>query len=208
MITRVGEVFLAIRREYRPRWVVALLLAVSPLLIAGCGAAAESQQGATLRVYVSLPLSGVEASAGNAAMREVEGVLTRTRGRAGPWRVRVVHMDDSGVEGNWTLARVGANARRASEDSAAIGYIGDLDPRATRFSLPITDEAQLPRIGYRPEDGASAAAFGREAMRLLLAAIREAGGDGADRAAVGDRLAELIVRDGEPPGLSVELPGD
>lgn len=139
-------------------------------------------------------------------MRGAEGTLANAEGRAGPWRVRAVYMDDSGAGGEWTLAQVGANARRASEDSAAIGYLGDLDPRATRFSLPITDEAELPRIGYRPGEGTSPAVFGREAMELLIGAIREAGEEGADRAAVTDALGNLIVRAGEPSGLSAHLP--
>lgn len=176
------------------------------MFAAGCGTAVESKEGATLRAYASLPLSGGQAQAGRAAMRGAERALARVNGRAGPWRLRVVYMDDTGGGEDWTLAQVGKNARRAAEDSTAIGYIGDLDPGATRFSLPITAEAELLRIGYRRGEGVSPAAYGREALELLIAAIREAGGEGADRAAVIDAAADLIVRDGEPPGLAVELP--
>jgi len=186
---------------------VAALLVLVAVVASGCGAAVESEEGATLTVYVSAPLSGKKAQEGRAAVRGAKGALARADGRAGPWRLRAVYMDDTGGGETWTLAQVGANARRASEDSAAIAYVGDLDPRATRFSLPITSEAELLRIGYRPDEGVVPAAYGREAVKLLIAAIREAGGEGADRAAVAEAAADLIVRDGEPPGLTVELPG-
>ncbi|MGZ8666963.1 MAG: hypothetical protein ACXWZM_07625 [Solirubrobacterales bacterium] len=39
-----------------------------------------------------------------------------------------------------------ANARQAAEDSTAIGFIGDIDSGATRVSLPITNEAEIPQI--------------------------------------------------------------
>jgi branched-chain amino acid transport system substrate-binding protein len=54
-------------------------------------------------------------------------------------------MDDA-RDGHWSLARSGANARRAAEDSTAIGYIGDLDSGATRTSLPITNQAGIVQI--------------------------------------------------------------
>ncbi len=57
-----------------------------------------------------------------------------------------------------------ANARLAAQDSTAIGFIGDLDSGATRVSLPITNQAEIPQISpgstaidlpgerYRPSD--------------------------------------------------------
>ena len=44
----------------------------------------------------------------------------------------VSRLDDSGGARRWSLAAVGANARRATEDSTTIGYIGELAPAATR----------------------------------------------------------------------------
>ncbi len=40
----------------------------------------------------------------------------------------------------------GANARRATEDSTAIAYIGELDSGTTRTSLPITNEAGMLQV--------------------------------------------------------------
>jgi branched-chain amino acid transport system substrate-binding protein len=58
-------------------------------------------------------------------------------------------MDDTSGHGpgaRWSPAAAAANARRASQDSAAIAYIGDLDSGATRFSLPITNEAHILQV--------------------------------------------------------------
>jgi branched-chain amino acid transport system substrate-binding protein len=58
-------------------------------------------------------------------------------------------MDDTagrGERARWSPAAAAANARRASEDSAAIAYIGDFESGATRFSLPITNEAHILQV--------------------------------------------------------------
>ena len=54
-------------------------------------------------------------------------------------------LDDAGPSGA-TDALAGANARRATEDSTAIAYVGELDSGTTRTSLPITNEAGLLQV--------------------------------------------------------------
>jgi hypothetical protein len=77
------------------------------------------------------------------------------------------------------LATIGANARRATEDSTAVGYIGEPTKAASRFSEPILEAAgiaQLPEVS------------GAIAMRKLLKAVEEAGGSGSLRESVHDEL--------------------
>jgi hypothetical protein len=50
------------------------------------------------------------------------------------------------------LAAIGAAARRASEDSSSIAYIGTPDPVAVRFSEPILEEAGIARISTSSGD--------------------------------------------------------
>jgi hypothetical protein len=45
-----------------------------------------------------------------------------------------------------SLATVGANARRATQDSAAVAYLEAPDPRTSRFTHPILETAELPWI--------------------------------------------------------------
>lgn len=61
---------------------------------------------------------------------------------------------------------MGANARRAVEDSTTIGYIGEPGAVASRFSRPILETAGIPQLST----GSGAAD-----IRKLLDAIERAG---------------------------------
>jgi len=104
-----------------------------------------------VRAYVAAPLC-------EGARRE----LDRARGRAGEVKVRAVCLPPTRVGGRLDLAALGANARRATEDSAAVAYLGEPDPVATRFSLPILDEAGITLLQSSSGSGA---------MSQLLTAI-------------------------------------
>src|SRR6476469_3547095 len=113
----------------------ALVLA---LVIAGCSADSGGGDGTErVTIYVSAPLSG---SAGFDGMDIEDGArlaFADAGGEAGGIDARVVYLDDARGEQRFSQARTAANARRASEDSSAIAYIGELDSGATRVSLPI-----------------------------------------------------------------------
>lgn len=120
-----------------------------------------------MRVYASQPLSGPEAAAGKRFCATAAAELRRAGGGAGDVRVRLVCLDDSDGSGRWRLAAVGANARRASEDSTAIAYLGEPQAAAARFSLPILETAGIGRLR-----GGS----GQAAMAAALRAVGDAGG--------------------------------
>ena len=62
------------------------------------------------------------------------------------------------------LAAIGANARRATEDSTTVGYIGESTRAASRFSAPILEAADIPQY---------VAISGAQAMRNLLEDLEE-----------------------------------
>jgi hypothetical protein len=80
--------------------------------------------------------------------------------------VRLVCVSDSEDGRRWTLAAVGANARRAVEDSTAVAYIADRDPTAARFSRSILESAEVAQLSPVPS--------GAAAMAKLLNAIGDA----------------------------------
>lgn len=84
-------------------------------------------------------------------------------GRAGDVRVRVACLPPVERAGRFDLAQVGANARRATEDSAAIAYVEQQGP-AGRFSEPVVDSAGIAWI--HSSSGASA-------MQRVLEAVEE-----------------------------------
>jgi predicted component of type VI protein secretion system len=74
------------------------------------------------------------------------------------------------------LATLGANARRATEDSTTVAYLDAPNPRATRFVHPILETAQVPWIS---------ASSGKAAMARLLKLI-----PGADLGSLRESLRE------------------
>ena len=72
-------------------------------------------------------------------------VLDRSGNRAGELRVKLICLEDPQAGGRLNLATVGANARRAVEDSSAVGYIEAPGP-AVRYSVPILEEAKIPYL--------------------------------------------------------------
>ena len=77
----------------------------------------ECRAGRRCSVYVAAPLCA-------GAKRE----LGRRDGRAGEVRVRAVCLRAGGRSGESALAVIGADARRAIEDSTTVGYIGEPEP--------------------------------------------------------------------------------
>ena len=148
-------------------------LAVAALLLAvGCGEDGSSGP-VTLRIYVSAPLAGARANEGEAISKGAKLALADAGGRVGRFRVRGIYLDDSDRSG-WSIARTAANARRAAQDTTAIGYVGDVDSGATKVSLPITNQAEIAQVS--PASGA-----------VDLTRISPAGGSDPDRYRPNDR---------------------
>ena len=148
---------------------MAALLALAIVVgAAGCGDDEGVEDGATVRVYVSDPLC---------ASAKVE--LDRRGGRAGNYEVEAVCLAAAeGVRGV-DLATVGANARRATEDSTTVGFIADPDQLARRGSRRIVEAAGIAQIGGYP---------GWSAMKFILDAIDE-GGSSSPRSDVYENVA-------------------
>ena len=127
---------------------VALALALGA---SGCGSGGVAKD-ATVTAYADAPLCA-------GAQRE----LDNESGRAGSVRVRLVCLKSARDGTRLDLATVGANARRATEDSASVGYIEV--PSRPSFSRPILESAGVAWIS----SGSGAAGMAR-----LLHAIRDA----------------------------------
>jgi len=121
----------------------------------GCGGSEGVASDATVTSYVEAPLCA-----------EAKRALTREHGRAGEINMRVLCLRNVREHGRLDLAAIGANARRATEDSTTVAYIGGTDPVANRFSRPILEEAEIPLIVSRS---------GAVSMAKILRRIRMAG---------------------------------
>lgn len=134
--------------------VLAIFAAACLGALSGCGGGEGVSPGAVVRVYVGASLC-----------REAQRQLAAKGGRAGEVRVRVVCLREALRAGRLDLATVGANARRATQDSATIAYI-EPPGRANRFSRPIVEEAGIAWEATRA---------GGPAVGRVLAAVAEAG---------------------------------
>jgi branched-chain amino acid transport system substrate-binding protein len=134
----------------------ALALGALALAAAGCGTTGSGiEAGESVTVYVSMPLRGPEAPTGAGVVRGARLALADAMGKAGDLRVRAVYLDDTagrGASARWSPAAAAVNARRATEDSSAIAYVGELQSGATRASVPITNEARMLQVS--PASGA------------------------------------------------------
>jgi branched-chain amino acid transport system substrate-binding protein len=130
------------------RLLLATVSACAVLALGGCspGDIDDEAQGGTLTVYVSAPLRGESAEEGRAIVDGAKLALADAGGEAGGIDVEATYMDDTsgnGTDVRWDPVVVADNARRASQDSTAIAYIGELESGATRTSLPITNQAMM-----------------------------------------------------------------
>jgi branched-chain amino acid transport system substrate-binding protein len=151
-----------------PALILALAVSVVGPTLGGCGAETGVSSGATVSVYLSAPMRGPEASRGRTLCTEAKRALASAGGKAGDLQVRLSCLDASGPAGPWTLARVGANARRATQDSTTVAYISEPDPKARQQSRPILEEANIAEVH---------ASSGTTAMRRILQAIEAADPD-------------------------------
>jgi len=130
----------------------AVILATVALaaILGGCFSSGSGiQQGERVKVYVSMPLRGPEARNGRDVVDAARLAVADAKGRVGQLRIRAVYLDDTaghGAKARWSPAAAAGNARRASQDSSTIAYIGDFDSGATRSSLPITNEAHILQV--------------------------------------------------------------
>jgi ABC-type branched-subunit amino acid transport system substrate-binding protein len=169
--------------------------AITGCSVSGSGGVADD---APLDVYLSVPLSGPRAAEGKAIEAQARRALAAAGGKAGAHPIALKVLDSTGGGRAIDLAAVGANARTASEDAAAIAYIGEVGP-ASGTSLPINDLAQIPQIVLGPVpsgldvDNLVALAPGAKdpgaaAVEMLIAAIERAGTKDTTRSQVRDEL--------------------
>lgn len=132
---------------------VAAVVSALLVVLAGCGEEGVAKD-AVVTAYVEAPLC--------VTAREE---LKNQGGRAGDVRVRAICLPGARADQELSLATLGANARRATEDSTTVGYLEALDPAAARFTHPILESAGIAWISQ---------GSGKTAMARLLQAIEDA----------------------------------
>jgi hypothetical protein len=164
------SVLRGVTRPSRASRNVAAAVACLPLLAAaGCGGGEGVAQDATVTAYVAAPLCA-------GAKQE----LASQGGQAGELRVQAACLPSARSHAQLNLATLGANARRATEDSTTVAYLEASDPAAARFTHPILETAEVPWL---------AGSSGKAVMARLLRLI-EASGSGSLRQSLREELHE------------------
>jgi hypothetical protein len=101
------------------------------LVASGCGSGGVSA-GATVSIYVAAPLC-----------KGAQQRLTQEANTAPDLHIRAICLPPVESKGRIDIATVGANARRATEDSTAIAYIEGPSQRSGKFSRPIVEAADI-----------------------------------------------------------------
>lgn len=149
------------------RAVAAALALLALATVAGCGGSGGVAAGATVDVYVGAGLC--------AGAREA---LSRQQGRAGELEVRAICLRPVVAGKRIDLATQGANARRASEDSAAVAFV-EAKGKPAEFAQPIVEEAGIAFV---------VAGSGEAAMGRVLRAVADAGTSASPREKVREAL--------------------
>lgn len=182
---------------------LAAIAAIAVTALAGCGSSVS--EGARLSVHV-----GVGDPGGEAAARGAELALTEAGGTAAGVEVEI-ETGAEDPEGPWRQAAISAAGRAASEDSAAIAYLGETASEATAISVPITNEAGILQVATGPADdtllrepGGSTVPteFQPSGERTLLAPLGAGTGQPPIDPAFVQRYRDAY---GRPPGLAGAL---
>lgn len=125
----------------RPVNVLALVAAVVlwVLLITPSVSHAEPLRNQDLKVYVSLPMQGENASTSRLILKGLRASLRSVGSQVNGNPVRLVVMNDA-KGARWRPTLVRRNARRAV-GGGAIAYVGELNSEATAVAQPILKEA-------------------------------------------------------------------
>ena len=148
------------------RWPARVVLALLGLALAagGCGGGGVSS-GATVSAYVAAPLC-----------KGARQQLQREANAVEDLHVRAVCLPVAEAHGRRNLARIGASARLATQDSTTIAFLEATGPGA-KFSQTIVESADIAWV---------ASGSGTTAMRRVLQALE--GGTGSPRATVREAL--------------------
>jgi branched-chain amino acid transport system substrate-binding protein len=132
----------------RTRLGIVGLLVVATTGIAACGSSSNSGSSSnTVDVYSSLPLQGASSAQTTPMVNGIKLALAQANNKAGTFTVNYQSLDDSTAQaGKWDPVPVGANARKAAQDSKAVYYIGEFNSGASKLAIPILSQAGVAEV--------------------------------------------------------------
>lgn len=135
-------------RRGSSRWVgVCSALAVGITAAMTGGSAQSAPVAESFTIYSSLPLQGDSRPQSEDIVRAMQMALDDHGGRAGDHPVHYVSLDGASEQlGRWDPEVVEANAHLAASDAQAIAYLGEFNSDASKFSIPILNQAGMLQV--------------------------------------------------------------
>jgi branched-chain amino acid transport system substrate-binding protein len=127
-------------------------LAIVVLMVLAVVMGVSAQDGETVKIYTSWPLTGGTQAIGqsmlNAVNLAVEHYMADHEGMGpGGVTVEIVPLDDaSPTTGAWDGQIEAENAQRCVNDAACVMYMGTYNSGAAKLSMPITNEAGIAQL--------------------------------------------------------------
>ena len=117
-----------------------MVLGLAVACLAGCRPADPG----LVKIVSSLPRTGSAKAQSDTIVRGIRMAIEEAGGRAGPFRVEYLDLDDStAAAGQWTSEAEAANARRALQDPDVVAYLGTFNSGAAKVSMPILNLGDL-----------------------------------------------------------------
>ena len=113
-------------------------------LTVACLAGCRPADPGLVKIVSSLPRTGSAKAQSDTIVRGIRMAIEEAGGRAGPFRVEYLDLDDStAAAGQWTSEAEAANARRALQDPDVVAYLGTFNSGAAKVSMPILNLGDL-----------------------------------------------------------------
>jgi branched-chain amino acid transport system substrate-binding protein len=111
------------------------------------GSGSGSTGSKNLTIYSSLPLQGDSRPQSESVVNGEKLALEQNGGKVGDYTIKYVSLDDAtAAAGKWEPGAVSSNARKASQDSSTIAYLGEFNSGASAISIPITNQAGILQV--------------------------------------------------------------
>jgi branched-chain amino acid transport system substrate-binding protein len=143
-------------RKVRRGISLAVLAAVTALLVIGCGGGGSQGGGGdggsggggqTVKIVSDLPLQGANRAQTTTMVNAIEMAIEERGGKAGSATIEYESLDDATAQaGQWDEAKCAENAQTAAQDEEIVGWIGPFNSGCAAVEIPILNEAGLGMI--------------------------------------------------------------
>jgi branched-chain amino acid transport system substrate-binding protein len=146
------------RRTCTGARVATVCIALVAAVITGCGGGGSSSATSSgssggsagsknVKLVTSLPFDATDRLQSEDVVKGEKLALQQANNQVGPCKISFQQLDDATAQaGQWDPGQTSSNARKAVQDKAVVGYLGEFNSGASAISIPITNQGNLMQI--------------------------------------------------------------